>query len=156
TAEVTYSTDAAVLHRGRLNATSTRGKQDAARYLATLAPGPAWPKLIETASWKVVDAVRQGRPAILLGEAPEPPGDGSLLPPLLLPNDPVIIFGDGGSAKSYLELAATPRSAAGWTACAASSHSTRSITSSSTASPWLAPARQRMPRPRSISCKPSA
>jgi hypothetical protein len=104
TAEVTYSTDAAVLHRGRLNATSTRGKQDAARYLATLAPGPAWPKLIETASWKVVDAVRQGRPAILLGDAVEPPGDGSLLPPLLLPNDPVIIFGDGGSAKSYLGL----------------------------------------------------
>src|ERR1019366_111926 len=62
------------------------------------------PKLIETASWKVVDAVRQGRPAILLGDAVEPPGDGSLLPPLLLPNDPVIIFGDGGSAKSHLGL----------------------------------------------------
>jgi hypothetical protein len=105
TAEVSYSTNAAVLHRARLNATSTRGKQDAARYLATLAPGPAWPTLIETACWRVVDAVRQGRPAILLGEAPEPPGDGSLLPPMLLPNDPVILFGDGGSAKSYLGLA---------------------------------------------------
>jgi hypothetical protein len=61
--------------------------------------------LIEAACWRVVDAVREGRPAILLGDAPEPPGDGSLLPPLLLPNDPVILFGDGGSAKSYLGLA---------------------------------------------------
>jgi len=104
TAEVTYSAGDAVLHRGRLNATSTRGKAEAAKYLATLASSQPWPMLIEAASWKVVDAVRQGRPAILLGEAPEPPGDGSLLPPLLLPNDPVIIFGDGGSAKSYLGL----------------------------------------------------
>jgi hypothetical protein len=103
-AEVTYSTDATVLHRGRLNATSTRGKQEAARYLATLSPGQPWPTLIEAASWQVVDAVRAGRPAILLGDAPEPPGDGSLLPPLLLPDDPVILFGDGGSAKSYLGL----------------------------------------------------
>jgi hypothetical protein len=108
TAEVSYSTGSdgsrSVIHRGRLNTTSTRGKQEAARYLQGLAAGLAWPSLLETACWQVVDAVRRGRPAILLPDAVEPAGDGTLLPPLLLPNDPVILFGDGGSAKSYLGL----------------------------------------------------
>jgi hypothetical protein len=80
-AELTVSTGSdgnrAVLRCGRLNATSTRGKADAARYLATLAPSQPWPAMIEAACWKVVDAVRQGRPAILLRDAVEPAGDGT-------------------------------------------------------------------------------
>jgi hypothetical protein len=78
-AELTVSTgddgDRAVLQRGRIAMTSTRGQLNAARYLADLAPGIAWPTLISSACWRVVDAVRQGRPAILLRDAVEPAGD---------------------------------------------------------------------------------
>lgn len=96
-----------LLHRARLNLGSTRGRAEAARYLAGRHQGiDDWQELIELAAWKVVEAVRHGRPAILLRDAAEPAaGGGLVVPPLLLANDPVILFGDGGAAKSFMGLA---------------------------------------------------
>jgi hypothetical protein len=64
----------------------------------------------------VIDANKVGRPAILLRDAQQPPGGRHVLSPLLLANQPVILFGDGGSWKSYLTLL-----------CALSLHSNREI-----------------------------
>jgi AAA domain len=94
-----------LLHRTRLNLISTRSRTETARYLESRMRGPDWAGLLEVASWKVLDAHRRGRPAILLRDAQQPPGAGVLLRPLLLARDPVVIFGDGGAAKSYLALA---------------------------------------------------
>jgi len=54
----------------------------------------------------VIDATRTGRPGIALRDVGEAPTAGGLVvPPLLIASDPVILFGDGGSAKSFLGLA---------------------------------------------------
>jgi hypothetical protein len=109
TAEVTYFAgldgSRALLHRARLNLTATRSRTEVGKVLAARLPGADWESRLEVACWRVIDAVRAGRPAILLRDAEEPPGDGTLLAPLLIPDDPVILFGDGGTAKSYLGLA---------------------------------------------------
>jgi hypothetical protein len=60
---------------------------------------------LETASWQVVDAFRKGRPSLALWDAQPPPGGTLLLPPLIPANEPTVLFGDGGHAKSYLALA---------------------------------------------------
>ncbi len=100
------SNGSGLIHRGRVNLLSTRSQADVIRVLASRSRGPAWGQLLEEAAWLVVDRHRQGRPAMLLRDAEPPPGGGALLPPLLMTSDPVILFGDGGSSKSYLGLAA--------------------------------------------------
>jgi hypothetical protein len=94
-----------LLLRGNVNLTSTRGRQDTARFLRERMPFD-WGSLLEPSSWRVVDAYRQGRPGILLREAKPPPGGSAVLPPLLLARQNVAGFGDGGTLKSYFALAA--------------------------------------------------
>jgi hypothetical protein len=96
--------DFGLIHRTRLNLTSSRARMDTAKHLDSRFKLD-WGPFIEDACWQVVDAFRQGRKSIPLAEAKAPPGGSTLLPPLLLSRDPVIIFGDGGNAKSYLALA---------------------------------------------------
>lgn len=93
------------LHRTRLNLTATRTRQEVANYLGKRMDGPDWAGMLGEAAWAVTDAVREGEPAILLRDAVPPPAGGAILPPLLTAPDPVILFGDGGTAKSYLGLA---------------------------------------------------
>lgn len=107
---------AGALHRSRLNLLSSSTRNQTAKTLAERDPGRDWSLMLEEACWKVLDAHRQGQPAILLRDAPIPDGDDSVLPPFALRGDPVITFGDSGSVKSYLHLAA-----------AASIHSGRSL-----------------------------
>jgi hypothetical protein len=53
----------------------------------------------------VLHAERAGEPAILLRDAPDDEASAWLLEPFLAGDDATILFGDGGSAKSYLGLA---------------------------------------------------
>jgi hypothetical protein len=92
------------LYRTPLSLTGPNAKRDAATDLGRMAAGPNWRELLELACWKVVDAHRQGRPAINLWDAPERSDGGLLLPPFLVKDDAVCIFGDGGDGKSYLGL----------------------------------------------------
>jgi hypothetical protein len=94
-----------LLHRSRLNLVSTRSRAEAATHLERRLEGQDWPRKLEAACWKVVEAHRRGRPAMLLREAKEPESASWALKPLLLARDPVLIFGDGGTSKSYLALA---------------------------------------------------
>jgi len=110
-AEMTVTSTAptgGTLHVARVNLLSTRSRADLAKHLAQRAPGLStdWPKLVEIASIETVRAFREGAPAILLRDAPVPIDAGYVLPPLLVARMPTILFGDGGSAKSLLALAA--------------------------------------------------
>jgi hypothetical protein len=96
------------IHVARLNLVSTRSRSDLAKHLSMRAPGlpTDWQKLIEIASVETVRSFREGAPAILLRDANALADAGYIVPPLLVARMPTIVFGDGGSAKSLLALAA--------------------------------------------------
>lgn len=95
------------LYRSPLILTGPNAKRDAARDLGELMrlTGGNWREMLETACWATIDAHRTGRPAVNLWDSPDPPDSGLLLPPLLVKDDAVCIFGDGGWGKSYTGLA---------------------------------------------------
>lgn len=90
-----------------LNLSSQRARQERAQYLSGRAGGDLdWVGLVEEFVQRVLVAERTGQPAVLLRDIPRPKADDVLyadgLP--LLARHPMILFGDGGSAKSYLAL----------------------------------------------------
>ena len=93
---------------GEVVLSDTRGRADVIRALHTrvAARGLNWPLLIDELAMRVRDAERAGEPAILLRDARRPAPDETLRVDglTLLKRHPSIIFGDGGSAKSYLAL----------------------------------------------------
>jgi len=97
-----------VLSIGDLNLSSTRARQMQAKYLAERAQADDldWTGLLEEFAQRVLAAERDGQPAVLLSDLPRPAPDEALevdgLP--LLARHPIILFGDGGTAKSYLGL----------------------------------------------------
>lgn len=98
---------------GDLNFSSTRARQDRAKYLGERANAPDldWAALLDELTIRVLAAERTGQPAVSLRDLPRPEPDDTLevdgLP--LLARHPVILFGDGGAAKSYLALFAAGR-----------------------------------------------
>ena len=96
------------IHHARINLVSTRSRAELAKHLAVRAGAQSldWSQVIEYACRETVLAYRAGAPAILLRDAPEPEAGAFVLPPLLLARMPTLIFGDGGSGKSMLALAA--------------------------------------------------
>ena len=97
-----------VLSVGDFNFSNIRGRYDRVKYLTdrSQAPDIDWVGLLEEFSQRVLTAERDGQPAVLLRDLPKPTADGTLyvdgLP--LLARHPVVWFGDGGAAKSYLAL----------------------------------------------------
>lgn len=96
-----------------LNLSSQRARQDRAKFLGGRAQAPDldWTGIIEEFCQRVISAERAGRPAQLLRDIPRPrpddvhPVDG--LP--FLARHPMVLFGDGGAAKSYFALYAAGR-----------------------------------------------
>lgn len=93
------------LHRSVVTLTASRAQQELVRHLEQREEETDWLGILDAANWRVIDSVREGKPAILLRDAVAPPDGGVILPPLLPSPDPTILFGDGGSAKSYYGLA---------------------------------------------------
>ena len=102
-----------VLSVADFNFSSIRVREDRAKYLAKRANAGDldWLSLLEEFTQRVLTAERAGEPAVLLRNLPKPAADDTLyvdgLP--LLMRHPVIWFGDGGTAKSYLALYAAGR-----------------------------------------------
>jgi hypothetical protein len=96
------------LHRARITLGSTRSQAEFSKHLDGRTKGSEidWTGKVGTACNAVLDAFREGDPAILIRDALPPPDAGFILPPLLLGHHPTILFGDGGSMKSMLALAA--------------------------------------------------
>lgn len=101
--------DGYVLHTAQVTLTATRSKAELARYLKARTvdePRLDWDEFVEIAASHAVESHRRGDPPILLRDAQRPPDDGFLLDPIVLGRHPTTWFGDGGSFKSYLALAA--------------------------------------------------
>jgi hypothetical protein len=94
------------LHQARLNLTSTRGRVELTNLLKKRHGGPDWDGLVEGSVMLALRQYRDAEPAILLRDAQRPPDAGWLLPPLVLGRLPTILFGDGGTGKSLIALAA--------------------------------------------------
>lgn len=97
-----------VLAVSDLNLSSTRARQMHAKYLAERAKAGDldWTGILEEFAQRVLAAERDGEPAVLLRDLPRPAPDETLAVDglQLLARHPVILFGDGGAAKSYLAL----------------------------------------------------
>jgi len=96
-----------ILTASDLNLSSSRTRKSEALHLQDRArtKDVDWPSLLEEFCLRVIAAEREGEPALILRDIP-PPIAGKELHvgiPLLL-RHPMILFGDGGTAKSYLSL----------------------------------------------------
>jgi AAA domain len=92
----------------RVNLVSTRSQAEVAKQLSmrTAVRKLDWVGMVGEVCARTVSAFRAGEPAILLRDAERPPDAGWLLRPLVLGRHPTLLFGDGGTGKSYLALAA--------------------------------------------------
>ena len=105
TAEVDVSTtlpgvDGHLAHAD-ISLASTAGKQGLVKILEQRLPGLEWYVLVEQACLTTIRLHRQGAPAVLLGSLPDQPTTW-LLEPLIQEGQANIIYGRGGSGKSYL------------------------------------------------------
>lgn len=100
--------DGNVLSRGTFNFSSTEARYKRARQLAEMSKAPEldWSRLLEEVCVKVLAKQCAGEPAVLLRDLPRPSPDAALDIDgfRLLKQHPVVVFGDGGAAKSYLAL----------------------------------------------------
>lgn len=97
-----------LVHVARVNLLSTRSLSEYAGHVAKRAPQTSadWQQLLAIAARETVQRFRRGDPAILLRDVVPADDAGHILPPLAVARMPTILFGDGGSAKSMLALAA--------------------------------------------------
>jgi hypothetical protein len=93
---------------GTFNLSSPQARQTRARLLAerARARGIDWSNLLEEVCQRVLAAERTGNPSIVLREVPRPPAEAEFdILGLRFPKShPAIVFGDGGTLKSYLAL----------------------------------------------------
>ena len=97
-----------VLSIADFNLSSDQARYQRARACAAKAQTSdiKWSELLETFCQRVLEAERRGQPAVLLRDVPRPSVADQLdIEGLtLLDRHPIIIFGDGGAAKSYTGL----------------------------------------------------
>ena len=99
-AKVTYMGNH--VHQARYDLTATQSRKTLSVQCGERHPGPDWTSFIEEASLLVLERFRTGEPVIDFGEFE--PGEQSqfLVYPLLLKGEPNLLFGPGGSGKSYI------------------------------------------------------
>jgi len=97
-----------ILSAEDLNLSSSRARRSFGQHLGELSRLKEfdWAGFVEEFAVRVLAAERRGQPAVLLGDLPRPKPDETLNVDgvTLLQRHPVILFGDGGTAKSYLAL----------------------------------------------------
>lgn len=85
--------------------TSTQNQEGLTRYLDKLYPMRGWHDVVGVAFRLAVEAHRTGEPPMRLAD-PVPPGAGGYaLEPIIVEDDPTMIYAKGGSGKSWLALA---------------------------------------------------
>lgn len=98
-----------IISTADLNLSSARARTDRAKLLATRSNTSDldWVGIVEDFCQRVLNADRTGQPAVDLRDLPRPSADDDLfvVDGLALPRrHPSIMFGDGGTGKSYLAL----------------------------------------------------
>jgi hypothetical protein len=109
------------IHRARFNLSSTSARSSLAKVLAARTPKANidWFDVLEQFCSSVLAAERDGSPIVPVGRLPAQPAQMYRLTPLLPRDKATIIFGAGGTGKSYLACAiavsvATGRSLLGY------------------------------------------
>lgn len=99
-----------ILKTGTLNFYATTSRVTWAKSLVRACPGEAqsldWDTFLERFVNQVIKAERVGEPLVDLADVELTDNPQYLLPNLIVAEDPTIWFGDGGSMKSYLAIAA--------------------------------------------------
>jgi len=90
-----------LLHQARFNLVSTRSRRDLAQHLFSRLELTDWNGIIEVVCMHVLAIHRQGNPVIDVGDAPIKP-QRYRLSPWLLENETNLIYGAGGTGKSYV------------------------------------------------------
>ena len=105
-AKVVHGTTAVSI--GDFNLSSVRARSDRAKLLSIRSGTQQldWTGLIEELCQKVLETERRGSPGVYLGDVTRPgPDDSIRVQGMVLPRrHPTILFGDGGTAKSYTAL----------------------------------------------------
>lgn len=92
------------LHQARLNLTSTAARKTLSKAL-TERLHLDWDALLEYACVLVLQAYRQGEPVVRAGSLPRSPdGVAYRLWPLLRQSEPAVLYGYGGTGKSYMAV----------------------------------------------------
>ena len=97
-----------ILHRARLNLTSTNSQTAFTKKLTSVKNKDKqklevdWATIIGQASVKTLDWYRQGEPVITLGQLNPIPAVEWLVYPIIVKGEHNILFGDGGTGKSYI------------------------------------------------------
>lgn len=96
--------DPAHLHSGVLSLTSTPAKAGLAKALEARVPAMDWGRIVEQLAYTVAELFRRGEPVVALRTAGE--DDSFRIPlaiePFIYDGLPFVLFGEPGSAKSYL------------------------------------------------------
>lgn len=85
------------------NLQSTTGRESLTRYLNKRLELD-WPSVLEDTARLAIETYQEREPGIVLSQV-VPVDTVSIFPPLLREGEPTMLFGDGGSGKSYLALA---------------------------------------------------
>ena len=92
------------LHRSTLNLSSQRTRDDLAKAMFNKYDLANWDTVIEQLCWMTLDHYRAGEPILIVGNGDAPVSTNHLLYPLLIEKQPTLIYGEGGTGKSYLAL----------------------------------------------------
>lgn len=85
---------------------STSGRNSLVSYLKKRIETIDWPSLLEEAARLTSGLESEGEPVVILSEVPHIPTTPHLLNPLVKESETTILFGDGGTGKSTIALAA--------------------------------------------------
>jgi hypothetical protein len=98
-----------IMQNVTINMKAATTRAQLAKQLTELSNGVAaptfWAKAVNDACGRAVRAFRDGDPAVLLRDAQPPAVASWAIAPLVFATHPVILYGDGGTMKSYLALA---------------------------------------------------
>jgi len=97
----TLSGQAKKLHSATFNFTSTRTRSEWKKVLEGRAPITDWFEVLEQLCDAVTKVAQQGEPVQVITTSDEVTPPSYVLRPILLYKQPVILFGDRGSTKSY-------------------------------------------------------
>jgi hypothetical protein len=102
------------IFQANVNLQSSRFCKEAAEQCRAFYPAPDWLVLLESVKHEVVTRFRQGDPVLHLSSQDDIAKPGYVLRPFILDRQPSLLFGLGGTGKSYMALAWAMAAQAAW------------------------------------------